>query len=375
MKIPITVRPAFWLVAALIGWLSSTSLAGMLIWMGAIFLSILVHEMGHALTARALGQRVEVELLFLGGVTRRGGASLRLSQEFLVIMNGPLAGFALYGATYVATFFLPPDTNELILTAFQALLFINLFWTLLNLLPVLPLDGGHLMRILLEGMFGPRGMKIALWLSMAFALLFGLLGFLAGFLLMGVLLMSFAFDSYSTVRKMKTLTSVDRDDSLIQEFQHAESAYQEGHRLEAFFLFQTLREKLKRGMLFLSATQYVALILEQEGRLEEAYQTLLNLEDPLPEEGIPIKHRLAYHNHDYTEVCILGDQAYQIAPDWKVAWMNAVAHAWQHDVSATLGWLRCAKREGMEPFAERITAAPEFAFLSSHPDYISITKN
>jgi stage IV sporulation protein FB len=52
-KIPIAISPAFWIFAALIGYLNSQSFIGTIIWIGIIFVSVLVHEFGHALTAAA----------------------------------------------------------------------------------------------------------------------------------------------------------------------------------------------------------------------------------------------------------------------------------------------------------------------------------
>ncbi|MBS0653626.1 MAG: stage IV sporulation protein FB, partial [Verrucomicrobia bacterium] len=55
-KIPISIYPTFWLFAALIGYMNSMSLIGTVIWIGIIFVSVLFHEFGHALTAWAFGQ-------------------------------------------------------------------------------------------------------------------------------------------------------------------------------------------------------------------------------------------------------------------------------------------------------------------------------
>ena len=64
--IPVVVRPSFLLIAAIIGfsWASQPSRA--LIWIGVIFVSILIHELGHALTARGFGSEVAIELNAVG---------------------------------------------------------------------------------------------------------------------------------------------------------------------------------------------------------------------------------------------------------------------------------------------------------------------
>src|ERR1700727_855793 len=100
-KIPVLVHPLFWVLAFLIGWLNTSSILLTLVWVGIIVISVLIHELGHALTAVAFGQQAQIELMGFGGLThRRGGKKLKLWQEFLIVLNGPLAGFALAGASW-----------------------------------------------------------------------------------------------------------------------------------------------------------------------------------------------------------------------------------------------------------------------------------
>ncbi|MBO7708410.1 MAG: hypothetical protein J6S42_06995, partial [Thermoguttaceae bacterium] len=78
-KIPVTIRPFFWLIAILFSPFfgrqaqfgdSRILLLGLLAWIGAWFLNFMIHELGHALTARALyGARPQITLFGFGGVT------------------------------------------------------------------------------------------------------------------------------------------------------------------------------------------------------------------------------------------------------------------------------------------------------------------
>src|SRR5262249_30239367 len=95
-KIPIRIHPLFWLLAILIGWISSNTPIGTALWVLVILISVIVHEYGHALTAIAFGQRARIDLIVTGGLTQRSGPVLKLWKEFFVILNGPLAGLALY---------------------------------------------------------------------------------------------------------------------------------------------------------------------------------------------------------------------------------------------------------------------------------------
>lgn len=219
--IPVRVHPLFWLIALLLG-ISSTSLVDILIWVIAVFVSILIHELGHALAMRSLGQRSQIILHAMGGLTvpepvawGSGFANVSLSpnQEIFITLAGPAAGFvfatfilaltsALGGSIFFTAFmgFLPipmagfPSGNVIANTFIVTFLWVNIFWGLINLLPVYPLDGGNVARFLLLKSDPWDGVRKSLWVSVItggvmavasliflrsiyMALLFGLLAF------------------------------------------------------------------------------------------------------------------------------------------------------------------------------------------------------
>ena len=138
--IPIAIHPFFWLFAAMIGWLNSGSFYGTLIWVGIIVVSVLIHEFGHALTAVFFRQKARIQLIALGGVTTFDGPKLKFWQQFLITLNGPVFGFLLFlAATLLLQWKIASPVWYGILKTTQLA---NLFWTVVNLLPVLPLDGG-----------------------------------------------------------------------------------------------------------------------------------------------------------------------------------------------------------------------------------------
>ncbi|MCB1116576.1 MAG: M50 family metallopeptidase, partial [Chlamydiia bacterium] len=169
MRIPVKISPFFFLTAALIGWLSSAGMDHMfiltIIWVVVIFVSILVHEYGHALTARYFGQKPRIHLVAFGGITYPEGKRLRGWREFLVVLNGPLFGLILF---VIALFLLSTNffENPFALITLKIFAWVNLFWTLVNLLPVMPLDGGQLLRVIFESIFGAKGLKYAVGTSM-----------------------------------------------------------------------------------------------------------------------------------------------------------------------------------------------------------------
>ncbi len=152
-RIPIRVHPSFWLVSILFGW-RPDRLDLVFLWVMCLFVSIIVHELGHALAAEALGWPAEIVLYFGGGLTFSQRHSRRTPwREMAVALAGPFAGFGLFGLVLLVGWLL--DSNGWLLNGYRYavvafLVWINLYWGLVNLLPVLPLDGGNVCRSLLE---------------------------------------------------------------------------------------------------------------------------------------------------------------------------------------------------------------------------------
>ena len=137
---------SFWLVAGLIGYLNTHNLIGTCVWISVIFISVLVHELGHAIVAYWLGLFPRIELIAFGGLTRYAPGNLSLGKQFLIVVAGPLCGIFLF----LVSFFLLQHVSfqsYFIMNFFELLLGVNLFWTAANFIPVLPLDGGQMLRI------------------------------------------------------------------------------------------------------------------------------------------------------------------------------------------------------------------------------------
>lgn len=148
--IPVTVHVSFLLVMGFLGFaLGDAVLIGVWVVVGAA--SVLLHELGHAVTARMAGFEPRVELAGMGGVTsyrgeRSRGWSLAISAAGPVVQI--LAGLA-------ALPFVPGVgivyRGDLVEFALSVWVVVSLFWGGMNLIPILPLDGGQLFRNLLPG--------------------------------------------------------------------------------------------------------------------------------------------------------------------------------------------------------------------------------
>jgi len=203
-RIPITIYPIFWFLAALIGFFASGSFVGSFMWVIIILVSVLVHELGHALTALVFKRNPQIELVALGGLTSYPGKTLKFWQQFLVTLNGPLFGVGLY---FLSSLLLSLNifTNPYIVNMLQIFKMINLFWAIINLLPVPPLDGGHLVRILLEAAFGLKGFRASFVIGMVVALGISLAGFILGYYLIGAIFFIFTFQCFDLFRKTKNM--------------------------------------------------------------------------------------------------------------------------------------------------------------------------
>jgi Zn-dependent protease/CBS domain-containing protein len=137
-----------------------------------LYLSVLLHEASHALMAKRYGLPVvSITLHFLGGVTQIDGEADTPRREFGVSVVGPLTSL-LVGLVVLPFAFLAPDGTLLDLVL-GGLAFANLVVGVLNLVPGLPLDGGHVLRALVWQLTGDphRGTIVAGWAGRGCAVL------------------------------------------------------------------------------------------------------------------------------------------------------------------------------------------------------------
>jgi len=140
-------------------------------WVVVVFGSVLLHELGHALSARAFGQQPAITLYGLGGVTTwRPRGEMSPGRAFLVALAGPLIGIVIGVAALLAYFALPEKDTTAARVVFY-LVWANLGWGILNLIPMLPLDGGKIMVAVFDLLAPGRGQRAACYASIVTAVL------------------------------------------------------------------------------------------------------------------------------------------------------------------------------------------------------------
>lgn len=226
---PVRVHPLFWLIALLLGSGSGDPLQ-ILIWVLVVFVSILIHELGHALAFRRYGLSSQIILHFSGGLTvpestlwgsRWANVALGPNEQIFISVSGPGAGFLfaaliiggvivsggsilttrLLGFIPLPVFASLPFGGQILGALITSLLWVNIFWGLINLMPVYPLDGGNVARYILLQVDPINGVRKSLWVSVITG---GLIALIAFFLLhsvyMAILFGFLAFQSYQSLQ-------------------------------------------------------------------------------------------------------------------------------------------------------------------------------
>ena len=194
--IPVRVHPIFWLTGVIICWRAYQADPPMLMMaVAAVFLSVLIHELGHATMTRLFGWPSEIVLGFFGGYATTARTST--GRNLAVLFAGPGAGFALAALAFVALR-VGVEMPERVRATVVFLEFINIAWSLLNLIPVLPLDGGQIAREILVWFSPRRGEQWAMLLSAVVGAVAAAAGyFLLNQMFLGIFFGLFAYQNFA----------------------------------------------------------------------------------------------------------------------------------------------------------------------------------
>lgn len=336
--VPVAVQPGFLLLMAYLGYVlgGSTSrpdfAARAAVAAAVAALSVFWHECGHAAAVLAFGGRPKITLVATGGATTSGKTEPEFWRDLLVAASGPLAGYLLSVAAGSALRHGVAAYGSLFFFALAVARAANWIWTLLNLLPAMPLDGGNVVRILFQRVFGGAGLRRTYLLSS------GVCGGLVGYALLRTdwLLAYFAF--FMTVSNFKTYRN------LTDSFSDAEMA-----------------PEVQRVIKRVGA-------LERERKVREAYELLLPLEGVL---GSRNTRALAVH------ACELGEyrKAAELCEplhakrkrDYSAAFVAARAYAGLGDAASAARWLKQAISDGMPNADKAVSECRQFDAIRADP--------
>ena len=174
---------------------NSIEIVLVLIFAFAGFLSILIHELGHALMIRRYGQPTSITLQAFGGFASYPAGRLNRQQSFIVTAAGPAVQFTLGVLLILFSRFLQIPEGSLFNPFLSNLILVSIVWSILNCLPVYPMDGGQMLAAVL----GPKKERFVYLISAIVAVAVGLAGYaFLGTILLPIFMAFFAWQNWQS---------------------------------------------------------------------------------------------------------------------------------------------------------------------------------
>jgi Zn-dependent protease len=225
---PVRVHPFFWVVSLFLGvGGGAADPVNTLIWVAVVFVSILVHELGHTFVQRYYGGEPRIVLYSFGGLAISDDSDRSPRAQILISLAGPAAGFLLAAAVvgFLAAIgrfrgfeasLIPIDWVHFDLQYLDEydkwsprdaliwdLLQVNILWGVMNLLPVYPLDGGRIARELFTLKNARSGIVQSLQLSIGAASLIAIYALLKGDLFLCIMFGFLAYGSFQALQNYR----------------------------------------------------------------------------------------------------------------------------------------------------------------------------
>jgi len=149
--IPVRIAPWFWVTMVFLGGgmtaATQQDIINVLLFVFAGFISIFVHELGHALTVRKYGLPVAITLVAFGGVASFPAGKLDRKQSFMVTAAGPGVQLVLGFLAVAVIRYMPMPEYSLLRILLLDLVWISIVWAVFNCMPIFPMDGGRMLSI------------------------------------------------------------------------------------------------------------------------------------------------------------------------------------------------------------------------------------
>jgi Zn-dependent protease/CBS domain-containing protein len=195
-----------------------------------VFGCVLLHELGHALTARRFGVATrDIILLPIGGVARLERMPEKPSQEILVALAGPAVNVAIAIALagVMVAFRMPLEELSFTGSLIEALLYINVVIVAFNMIPAFPMDGGRVLRALLAMRLRfVDATRVASYIGQGIAVLFGITGVAMNhpmLLLVALFVFLAASEERAMVQNRSAMQGLPASAAMLTEFQALEA--------------------------------------------------------------------------------------------------------------------------------------------------------
>jgi Zn-dependent protease len=270
---PVSIHPSFLVVVFFLGFTGpGATWQTAVIWLVVVTVSVIVHELGHAVVAAPAGGEPRIDLYGMAGLTRWNPARAGRGRRVAVSLAGPGFGLLLGVVVYAVSLAVDPAKNSLIEEAFAGAVWANVAWGVLNLLPMLPLDGGQIVFALMPGRDEETRLKRAAYGSIAVAVVVVLLAITNGQTFAALLVMFFAAGNIQTV---VALGRAGREDPATARLRDAEVALAENRPDDVLRLLPDPSSMLGSAQMFGAWLRAAALL--RTGREREAQRVLLDL--------------------------------------------------------------------------------------------------
>jgi Zn-dependent protease len=169
-----------------------------LLWVPVLFVSVLLHELAHAGAIAAFGYGgSQILLSGMGGVTMNQRRA-RPWHDMIISTAGPASSFVIAWLTTLAMQNFPLAASDPMLAAFLPLLrTANVWWGVFNMIPVSPLDGGHMVRDFFRIFLRDRtAFVISVWIAMIVGAMIVAFGIYIGFYFLSLLIAWYVWMAY-----------------------------------------------------------------------------------------------------------------------------------------------------------------------------------
>jgi Zn-dependent protease len=275
--IPVKVDFTFLLVATMLASGRLKEPVFLVEWIFVVFISILIHELGHALVCRRFGLSPQIQLYAMGGLTSWSD-NIRVSPQknIAISLAGPFAGFFFFGVVYLSSgIFSDVMDSEFGKQLYKDLMLVNLFWGIVNLLPVLPMDGGHVIDSIEELVSKKTGGLIAPAFSFVVAAGAALWAFSISQFFMAILMGVFVWINLSVLIQR---FQAHRDKRLHSPLEQAQESFKQRDGAAVVRQAQEILKSAGSDAVKCSAQQLLVQGLILENNLEEAKKELIRLQ-------------------------------------------------------------------------------------------------
>lgn len=269
-KVPVEILPSFFLVAVMLRVMGgSLDVGGAAAWTAIVLASVLLHELGHATVGLLFGLAPRIRLHGMGGTTSWEQAPKLSSWKRIAIsLAGPAAGFVFGIIVFLLRVplvrGLPGDLGRQLVAW---LLWVNFGWGILNLLPMLPLDGGSVVMHALNAATRGKGERPARVVSVVCAAAALVLALVTQWWWSGMLAASFIASNW---RGLKELSATEHDAPMRASLERAYAALDAKDAVKVVEVARPVALQSRTAPVRAEALQLLAFGFLLEGRVADA---------------------------------------------------------------------------------------------------------